>query len=371
MTDGDTVEQSTTDPRLFIHHIPQTIVVAGNRTDTMGILPVDRAVPEAGSPKEVSKDISKTKRLYDWLLLDRTIQRIDVYRNVNTQDGEASTKHPYHIVEVTKADNTMYQVTVCDFENHLTYVERDTQPYQRGQVIQIADLVDNPKVWTARHITFEQWFDKIKLIADTDLDKMPIQNKHKNSNADVGEFLIREFTKAVMSTGKTPATRDNTPIILGQKKTTYGRIYSALQSGSIDGLENIRTYNQLFNYLVNGREGEQAPMPWLAKFRNRPAITAEGVLEAVDKYERDMGEEFTNEALDLIFIDSEDTRINPAKEPDMRRTGIEVNEAFGRSVISISEGMLPANHPYPRDVAEFIKAVREYQSTTIRTLEAA
>jgi|GEM_PF-5416031 len=350
------------DPRLTIIHVDHILVTDGNRADGAGISESDKThVDQNFSRKSELEDLGKTEKLYSALLADPQsgIKHITVRLNAQRSDDDKKSMRPYNLIDIEMNDGTISRVVVCDFEYHTTYIEREAPSYQENHEIQIANLLKNPKVWTARHLTDTQWLERLQEVLYTPVADLTIEVKHRNRNGGLGEMLIHSFAKAVMVTGKLPAPKDRTPIWLGTTETTWSRMYHALNDKTIQGLEEYGTFNRLFNHLA---VGENVPLPQLQKFQNKPTITADMIIKARDVYVQDMGEELSRDEYDLLTVDGLDTRLDKITMPDMRRNGNDVELALQFEAVAIPSDVLPEGASYPRNLNEFFRLVDESQS---------
>jgi hypothetical protein len=243
---------------------------------------------------------------------------------------------------------------VCDFEYHTTYIERNAPAFIDNQDIQISALIKNPTVWTARHLTDEQWLSRIQEVLYTPLDNLTVEIKRRNRNAGLGDPLIHAFARAVMSTGNIPYYRDATPICIGSTETTWARMYNALNKKTVFGLEDFSTFRLLYNHLAIG---DNAPLPQLQRFFNKPPITIDMLKIARDKYEAEMGEKFCREAYELLEIDGPDLRADKKNSHDLRRNGHDVELALRFGVVSIPNEMLPVGTQYPVGLANLLDLI--------------
>ena len=349
-------ETPLVDSRVTYTDVGHALVTSGNRTESMGYKPVDEEINELGTSDATGDDNQhRTEKLVAALLADAEsgVTRIHVRRDVRKTDDAGKPVRPYNLVDITLRDGSLTRVVVCDYANHRTYIERDAAPYVDNQDIQIAALRQNRKVWTAVHLSDSQWIDSIREKIYTPVDKLTVEDKNRSAWFSLKGALTSSFAATVMATGSIPATVDQNFVKYGllADRTTIRKMYSACYEGRVDGIPPKTTFNLLFNALALA---DDAPMPVLNKFLNKPALTDGIILISCQEFQRDWGFAVEDGFFDALMIDRTDLRTQK-DEADLRRTGLDADLAFQFKAVQVAPEKIAAWGRYPSGLEDFLE----------------
>lgn len=287
-----------------VHH---PLVTSGNQTQSMGYSPVNEDKNLETGLNQGDDFQDRTRTLLKVLVGDAQsgVQKITVRwdrRNANDDNVEG---RPYNLIDIEMEGGTRSRVAVCDYNGHMTYVERDAAKMEDQETLQISALRANRKVWTAVHVNDKQWCERIQEILYTPLDTLTPELKNRSYWHGLKGLLTETFAATVMATGNLPSPTDDRAIEHGPLagRTTYSRMYFAAHRGTVHGIEPKTTYRKLFAELSSG------PMPELNQFINRAPLQAVDILANWRDIKAELDEEIAiNDYADLVKIDGRDHR---------------------------------------------------------------
>ncbi|PZP56083.1 MAG: hypothetical protein DI586_04840 [Micavibrio aeruginosavorus] len=203
-----------------------------------------------------------------------TGQDINVYHNKSL--GAGMKDHTYVVVQA-KNEQHSFQIAVClkltpDFQDflekrhwekliseagHNTYIIRDSIDWEVDK-LEIADLKNRDDVWTAICNNQQQYIARIRRCAYTPLTgegRLLPQLKTTMfwGGPDIAADVLQTLRIHHEMTGLKYTTNDEAVIEHGPlaEMTTPARLFDALNKGSIQGLEKIRTKSALYGEALN------------------------------------------------------------------------------------------------------------------------
>ncbi len=285
-----------TESRITYIDVYHPLVTQGNIEESMGYSPP--STNENADRPCLDANLNRTEKLAAALLAsdESSIKHITVRRDRRTEFHEDEKGKPYHLIDLEMTDGSRSRIAVCDYHGHITFVMRDAPEMSEHEVVTISNLRKNPKVWTAMHVSDDQFIGRVQEILYTPLDDLVPELKHRNYWHSLRGVLTQSFMAAVMDTGKIPSPADASAIEHGplRGETTWRRAYQALLGGRVDGIPEDTTFKKLFRSLAQDN-------PCLRDFLGRPALQAEEIqvacLEFSERFElsvqRDFFDEFT------------------------------------------------------------------------------
>lgn len=297
------------------------------------------------------KFVDRTTPLLESLMTDKTITRAEVCfdkRLVNDQD--VILNRPYNVINIEMNDGSRNRIIISDYGS-IIYVDRNPAEMCDGKSLSMDELLSDPKIWTVRHVSDMQAAAQLKSILDIPLEDLGVEIKSRSYWKGAREALIESFAGAVMATGKVPGApggklRDVVfqygPL---KGKTTHDRAYHAIYRHGVDGIpEDVNGHKALFRYLTEPQDYNdgQPEYPLLKDFLNRVPLTAEGILNACNKFQMECGEKPVPEnCYELVRIDKD-------------RTAEHADLAIRFGVVAMPSGILPEESDYPQNLQEFL-----------------
>lgn len=352
---------SCANPRIREIFVQRPLVTSGNNTEGMGYAPDGEGNDGAPSSPVGDTFEKRTQALISHILANDTsfpFAHMTVVWDQRPVKTEGIAEKPYNLIYLEMENGSSTCLAVCDYRGHTTYVERDAPPYQDTDILQISELKTNPKVWTIPHVTHEQWTSGLHRLIYTPLEQLTVDPKTRSYWYSLKDALVQSFAATIMASGKIPATNDKAAIAFGrlENRSKWCNAYQALRREAIFGLpEGVTSFKTLFNALANGYEGVKAPLPELKKFLNKALVT-EAMIEAACKrfkaeYELPVDPVF----FDALMIDPVDSRFNDITEPDLRRTGKDIDLAFVFGAVVLSPERVAELGRYPSGFQDYLE----------------
>lgn len=350
-------------PRIREIFVQRPLVTSGNNTEGMGYAPDGEGNDGAPSSPVGDTFEKRTQALISHILANDTsfpFAHMTVVWDQRPVKTEGIAEKPYNLIYLEMEDESRTCLAVCDYRGHTTYVERDARPYQDTDILQISELKKNPKVWTIPHVTHEQWTSGLHTLVYTPLEQLTIDPKTRSYWYSLKDALIQSFATTIMASGKIPATNDKAAIAFGPLKdhSKWCNAYQAVNRRAISGLpEGVTSFKTLFNALANGYEGAEAPLPELKKFLNKTPVTEAMIEAACKRFKAEYSLPVDPDFFDALMIDPVDTRFNKETEPDLRRTGKDIDLAFAfESVVLSPERVAKLGH-YPSGLQDYLELI--------------
>lgn len=167
-----------------------------------------------------------------------------------TSEG-ANPDHSYYLLNAQENNKTQFQLLVCDVVGHATYILRNPVPTDTQTLIRFSNLQKDDSVFKISYFSPEQWARQVKIYSLTPLKQLDAQIKTRIYWADKKDDVIETFGNHYIETGTSYATNDKSIIAHGPltDKTTPQRMYGALRTGAIKGLEGTLNFNQLGRFI--------------------------------------------------------------------------------------------------------------------------
>ncbi|MBL8640530.1 MAG: hypothetical protein JNL76_00245 [Alphaproteobacteria bacterium] len=354
---------SCANPRIREIFVRRPLVTSGNNTEGMGYAPDGEGNDEALSSPVGDTFEKRTQALINHILADDTsfpFAYMTVVWDQRPVKTEGIAEKPYNLIYLEMEDESRTCLAVCDYRGHTTYVERDAPPYQDTDILQISELKKNPKVWTIPHVTHEQWTSGLHTLVYTPLEQLTIDPKTRSYWYSLKDALIQSFATTIMASGKIPATNDKAAIAFGPLKdhSKWCNAYQAVNRRAISGLpEGVTSFKTLFNALANGYEGAKAPLPELKKFLNKAPVTEAMIEAACKRFKEEYDLPLAPDFFDALMIDPVDTRFNKETEPDLSRTGKDIDLAFAFGAVVLSPERVAKLGRYPSGLQDYLELI--------------
>lgn len=225
--------------------------------DIVNLLPDGKPEPQKSgaehkrlAPEESAEDELRIQLRFEWiedLLSNKGIKPSDckLYRN-KPIDGPKHIAGKYMVLEVKNADH-FFQIAFTEEVGYATLTLRKPVDFENGENTTIADLREDPTTFRTTCYTPAQFQRSISKYAFTPLTELSAQLKTKIYWSDKAEAVKQTFGEFFLDTFQRPKSYDDSIIEHGPLagKTTYRRLYIALNMQSIKGLEHVRNFKKL------------------------------------------------------------------------------------------------------------------------------
>jgi len=183
-------------------------------------------------------------------------QDLLLYREKHVE-GYNPGRNSYQVIEAQN-EKHHFQIAVSEIVGNTTYIIRNPIDFTDGLVITISDLKKDPAVFQANCYTETQWLRNIRHYAYTPLEDLKIQLKTRIGWSDKKEAVEDSFGQFYLETFQIPKTTDNSIIEHGALagKTTWARLYHALNLQTITGLEGVRNFKELRDHIFGAENND-------------------------------------------------------------------------------------------------------------------
>jgi hypothetical protein len=218
----------------------------------------------AKSPRDLSDEDKavRTQPRIDWILSALkedgfALGNLKLYRQKHLETHNPD-KSNYSVLEVQNDDHH-FQIAISEIIGNATFIIRSPIDFQGDNVVTVSDLKHMNTVFQTNCYTEAQWIRDIRKYAYTPLNELPVQIKTRTAWGDKKDTVTESFRLFYRDTRQIPFTYDESIIQHGALagRTTFARIYYALQRGSIIGLEHVRNFRELRDHIF----GSNVPAP--------------------------------------------------------------------------------------------------------------
>lgn len=210
--------------------------------------------------------------------------------------------NPYNIIEAMRGDY-YFQIAVCDTVGNATFIIREPVEFNKennDHRTTKSELKMRADVYQVPCFNQEQLIKSIRYFAYTPTEQLNEQLKSRIAWADKKGAVLEFMGHLYLEKGIVPLTQDRTVIELLSEttsgprtdRTMLSRLYSALQSEAIKGLEHVRTFRPLI---------EEALGPGIVMDGLAPTVDAQNAFNRAVLYARDKQELPVDPELEAAF----------------------------------------------------------------------
>lgn len=182
--------------------------------------------------------------LYDQLIADKRVRDVRYHLG----PGSSAELYPFSVIDVYFHEGADARIVLRNFTRFSTYIDRNPQPYIKGDPLDVKVLCDRMDVWRVKYKDDASFWDKVGHYLFTPVDALPHQVKRDLSWPGHYMDLLISLRDYVLEHHCLPSSKDTTPIRHGPltNRTSWCGAAEMLKRERLDELADIKSFEGLY-----------------------------------------------------------------------------------------------------------------------------